>query len=85
MHKRIAAILMLGLAAASAGAGPRAARTVRCCLVLPLPDAPQTPVCAQVHRHRRLGPRLACRLLGGTPRGRGDCSLALCAPDVAGG
>lgn len=53
-------------------------RVVRCCLELALPDLPPGPVCAQVRGRRGLGPRLACRLLGGRPSGRGDCSPALC-------
>jgi hypothetical protein len=33
----------------------------------------------QVHARRGISPRLACRLLlGGTPIGKGDCSIAAC-------
>ena len=53
-------------------------RVVRCCLELDLPDLPLGPVCAEVRGRRGLRPRLACRLLGGRPIGRGDCSPAAC-------
>lgn len=75
-------ILLLALAiaastpcAAALGAGRR---YVRCCLELDIPGVPPGPVCAQVRGRRLLPPRRACRLLGGRPIGRGDCSLAAC-------
>ncbi len=59
--------------------GPGGGRRVtRCCLELELPGVPPGPVCTQVHGRHGLRPRLACRLLGGRPIGRGDCSLAAC-------
>jgi len=60
------------------GPAARRRRVVRCCLELDLPDPPPGPVCAQVRARRRLPARLACRLLGGRPIGRGDCSPAAC-------
>jgi hypothetical protein len=53
-------------------------RTTRCCLELGIPELPPGPICAQVRGRRRIGPRRACRLLGGRPIGRGACSLAVC-------
>jgi hypothetical protein len=65
--------------AVAVGAESAAHRFTRCCLELGIPEVPG-PVCAQVRGRRRLRPALACRLLGGMPKGRGDCSLALCRP-----
>ena len=73
---RAVLIGVLSLAPAAASADPP--RFTRCCLELVLPDVPPGPVCAQVRGRRRLGPRRVCRLLGGRPIGRGDCSLAAC-------
>jgi hypothetical protein len=77
--------MVLGLALGSApmvaladGMGGGWPRVTRCCLELDLPGVPPGPVCAQVHGRHRLRPRLACRLLGGRPIGRGDCSPAAC-------
>ena len=67
-------VLLLALASVPAAARPR---FTRCCLELGIPEVPG-PVCAQVRGNRRLGPRRACRLLGGHARGPGDCSIALC-------
>ena len=58
------------------GGGGR--RVTRCCLELELPGVPSGPLCMQVHGRHGLRPRLACRLLGGRPIGRGDCSPAAC-------
>jgi hypothetical protein len=60
------------------GPTARRRRVVRCCLELDLPDLPPGPVCAEVRGRRGLRPRRACRLLGGRPIGRGDCSPAAC-------
>ncbi len=77
--------MVLGLALGSApivaladGAGGGGRRVTRCCLELELPGVPPGPVCIQVHGRHGLRPRLACRLLGGRPIGRGDCSPAAC-------
>jgi hypothetical protein len=59
-------------------------RVTRCCLELELPGVPPGPLCVQLHGRRGLGPRLACRLLGGQPIGRGDCSPAACREPVPG-
>jgi hypothetical protein len=67
-------VLALGLAPALAEGAPR---FTRCCVDLGIPDVPG-PVCAQVRGRRALSPRRACRLLGGRPIGRGDCSVAAC-------
>ena len=58
------------------------AREALACLELGIPEVPG-PVCAQVRGGRRLGPRRACRLLGGRPFGPGDCSIALCRQGAA--
>ena len=69
--------LWVGVAAAEEPmAGTR--RVTRCCVELAIPEVPSGPVCVQVHARRPLRPRRACRLLGGMPIGRGDCSLAAC-------
>lgn len=57
-----------------------AARFTRCCIEIVVPGVPPGPVCAQVRGRGRLGPRRACRLLGGRPIGRGACVLAACRP-----
>lgn len=67
--------LALGLAAPAAAADGR--RATRCCVDLGIPEVPG-PVCAQVRGRRSVSSRRACRLLGGKPIGRGDCSLAAC-------
>jgi hypothetical protein len=53
-------------------------RTSRCCVELGIPEVPPGALCVQVHGRHGLRPRLACRLLGGRPIGRGDCSPAAC-------
>jgi hypothetical protein len=72
----LAAVTAAGEVPAAAGEGAR--RFTRCCLALEIPGVPPGPVCAQVRGRGPLGPRRACRLLGGRPIGRGDCSLAAC-------
>ena len=72
-----ALVVGLGMAAVAGAAG--SPRFTRCCVDLGIPEVPG-PVCVQVRSRRPLGPRRACRLLGGTPIGRGDCSLAACRP-----
>jgi hypothetical protein len=62
-----------------------ARRHTRCCLELPIPDVPPGPICVQVRSRGWVRPRRACRLLGGRPIGKGDCSLAACRPGLAGG
>ena len=57
-------------------------RFTRCCVELNVPELPAGPVCAEVRGARRLRPKRACRLLGGRPIGRGDCSLAACQAPV---
>jgi len=74
----ITLVLVLTVAATAAAGGRR---YVRCCVDLRIPDV-QGPVCAEVRGARRIGPRFACRLLGGMPKGRGDCSPAVCHPAV---
>lgn len=59
-----------------------ARRYTRCCVELAIPEVPPGPLCVQVRGRRWVGPRRACRLLGGKPIGRGDCSLAACRPPV---
>jgi hypothetical protein len=81
--KRFLAVVVVLAAVTAAGevpaaAGERARRFTRCCLALEIPGVPPGPVCAQVRGRGPLGPRRACRLLGGRPIGRGDCSLAAC-------
>jgi len=71
--------LLLSLVIVPAAAQPR---FTRCCLELGLPEVPGV-VCAQVRGRRRLGPRRACRLLGGRPIGHGDCSIAACRQGAA--
>jgi hypothetical protein len=82
--------MVLGLALGSApvvalaeGGSGGGRRVTRCCLELDVPGIPPGPVCAQVHGRHALRPRLACRLLGGRPIGRGDCSPAACQPPAA--
>jgi hypothetical protein len=79
MRLLVSGLITLALVAAPE-AGPARVRTARCCLELAIPDLPPGPVCAQVRARRGLGARRACRLLGGRPIGRGDCSLAACRP-----
>jgi hypothetical protein len=73
--------------AASAAHGewskPMGRRVTRCCLALEVAGLPPGPVCAQVRGRRGIGPRLACRLLGGRAMGRGDCNPAVCALEPA--
>ena len=71
-------VLLSGAPMCDAHAAPTPHRWVRCCLELDLPDAPPGPVCAQVRRRGGLRARRLCRLLGGRPIGRGDCSIAAC-------
>jgi hypothetical protein len=73
-------VLAVGTLASPAAA----ARFTRCCVVLDLPDVSPGPVCVEVRGRRRLAPRRACRLLGGRPIGRGDCSVAACREPAAG-
>jgi hypothetical protein len=70
--------LVVALALGTLPSPAAAARFTRCCVVLDIPDVPPGPLCVQVRGRRRLAPRRACRLLGGRPLGRGDCSLAAC-------
>ena len=72
-------VLLTSLAGVPAGAFA-GGRSTRCCLELVIPDVPPGPICAEIRARRRLGARRACRLLGGRPIGRGDCSLAACRP-----
>ena len=65
--------LSLSLAASAFGAP----RFTRCCVDLGIPDVPG-PVCVQVRTRGALRPRRGCRLIGGRPIGRGDCSVAAC-------
>lgn len=58
-------------------------RTTRCCLALEIPGVPPGPVCAHVRGRGGIGPRRACRLLGGRVMGRGDCNPAVCAAEPA--
>ena len=80
MRKFFLVALAVGTLASSAAG----ARFTRCCVVFDLPDVPPGPVCVQVRGRRRLAPRRACRLLGGRPIGRGDCSVAACREPAAG-
>jgi hypothetical protein len=77
-----ALVLSLGTGAVAGGAG--SPRFTRCCVDLGVPEVPG-PVCAQVRSRRGIGARRACRLIGGTPIGRGDCSLAACRPPTGSG
>ena len=82
---RIVGMLVLvgvGLLPGGALADHPARRFTRCCVELPIPELPPGPLCVQVRGRRWLGPRRACRLLGGKPIGAGDCSLAACRPPV---
>jgi hypothetical protein len=79
----LAVLLATSLGPAAAAPMRPAPRFIRCCLELEVPGVPAGPVCAQVRRRGRIGARRACRLLGGRPVGRGDCSLALCALEPA--
>ncbi len=74
------AVVLLVLAGVAAGTPTGVLRYTRCCVDFGIPDVPPGPVCAQVRGRGRLGPRRACRLLGGRPIGRGDCSIAACRP-----
>jgi hypothetical protein len=80
----MALVMALALGTAARADGTAVVRTTRCCVDLDIPQVPG-PVCAQVRGRHGLGPRRACRLLGGTPLGRGDCSLAACRPAGAPG
>jgi hypothetical protein len=73
----IALVLVLGVAAGAVAGGAGGRRVTRCCVDLGIPEVPG-PVCAQVRGRGGVGPRRACRFLGGRPIGRGDCSLAAC-------
>lgn len=84
MRIRVMLVVLAALAVGTArGAELPARRFTRCCVELEMPGVPAGPVCAQVRGRRALGPRRACRLLGGRPIGRGDCSLAACRPPDA--
>ena len=82
MHGTVLLLVLaagFGASPAAADAPPaRGPRFTRCCLDLGIPELPPGPICAQVRGRHALGPRRACRLLGGRPIGRGDCSLAAC-------
>jgi hypothetical protein len=85
---RMTALMMLGglwMVGTAAGGEPAGTmrRVTRCCVELGIPDVPPGPVCVQVRSRRPLAPRRACRLIGGTPIGRGDCSLAACRAPAA--
>jgi hypothetical protein len=77
---RVAGVVFGVILALSAvtGADGRA-RFTRCCVDLGIPEVPGR-VCAQIRGRRGLRPARACRLIGGTPIGRGDCSIAACRP-----
>lgn len=84
---RVVSAIVLSLLVAAPGPGLSAGRprprVTRCCLEIPIPEVPPGPVCVQLRvGRRRIAPRLACRLLGGRPIGRGDCSLAACRPST---
>jgi hypothetical protein len=77
MRKTLVTLLLLGGLVSEAVARPR---FTRCCLVIPVEGVPDQPSCVQLRvPGRRIGPRRACRLIGGRPIGRGDCTLAACA------
>jgi hypothetical protein len=73
--------VVLGVMLALFAGGSAAARPrfTRCCVDLGIAEL-SGPVCAQVRGRRGLRPARACRLIGGTPIGRGDCSIAACRP-----
>ena len=73
----MALVMALGLGTAARAEGMAPPRTTRCCVDLGIPELPG-PVCAQVRGRHRVGARRACRVIGGTPLGPGDCSLAAC-------
>jgi len=73
-------LLLLTSFAMGPASAVAATRPTRCCLELAIPDVPPGPICVELRARRRLGSRRACRLLGGRPIGRGDCSLAACRP-----
>jgi hypothetical protein len=74
-------VMALGTSVVAEAAGAR--RPVRCCVDFAIPEVPG-PVCVQLRARRGLAPRRACRLIGGMPIGRGDCSVAACRPDAGG-
>jgi hypothetical protein len=77
-------LLVLALLPSVTGAARgKMRRVTRCCLTLDLAGVPPGPVCAQVRGRHGIGPRLACRLLGGRPLGRGDCNPAVCVAEPA--
>ena len=77
-------LLLLVLAAGVPLPSDARPRVSRCCLVIPVPDVPDRPTCVQLSvRNRRVTPRRACRLIGGRPIGRGDCTLAACDPGAS--
>lgn len=81
MRVALGMLLVMGLTAGVASADGPTARTrrfTRCCVDLQLPDLPPGPICLQARGHRGIRPRLACRLIGGRPIGKGDCSIAAC-------
>jgi hypothetical protein len=80
MLMRVAGIVFGVILALSRATGADARpRFTRCCVDLGIPELPG-PACAQVRGRRGLRPARACRLIGGTPIGRGDCSIAACRP-----
>lgn len=84
MGVMLVAASLWGGGEATAGEAPGGSRRfMRCCVELAIPEVPPGPICVQVRGQRALGPRRACRLLGGRPIGRGDCSLAACREPAA--
>jgi hypothetical protein len=71
---------LLGLLLALSSSATARPRLTRCCLVIPVAGVPDEPSCLQLRvPGRRIAPRRACRLIGGRPIGRGECTLAACA------
>jgi hypothetical protein len=75
-------LVVLALAALPGSAMARAAKgPIRCCLELKtVPTLPPGPICAELSARR---PKIACRLMGGRPVGRGDCSPTVCSSATA--
>jgi hypothetical protein len=72
-------VLGVTLVLSAGGNADARPRFTRCCVDLGIPEVPG-PVCAQLRGRRGLRAARACRLIGGTPIGRGDCSIAACRP-----
>jgi hypothetical protein len=80
MRTALFTLLLLATVVPHAAARPR---FTRCCLVIPVAGVPDRPSCVQLRvPGRRIPPRRACRLIGGRPIGRGDCTLAACDPEA---